>query len=69
MTQIPLAQSPMTRRTVEGASSWIETLARVGYASRGVIYITIGAASWYSARSSSIRTIAFRLSASSSASE
>ena len=43
MTQIPLAQSATARRAIDGAASWIETLARVGYASRGVIYITIGA--------------------------
>ena len=42
MTQIPLAQNPTARRAVDGASSWIEMMARVGYASRGVIYITIG---------------------------
>jgi hypothetical protein len=28
---------------VGGAASWIETLARVGYASRGVLYIIVGA--------------------------
>ena len=42
MTQIPLAQNPTARRAIEGAAPWIEMLARVGYASRGVIYITIG---------------------------
>ena len=40
--QIPLEHNRTTRRALDGAVSWIETLARVGYASRGVIYITIG---------------------------
>lgn len=31
------------RATMNGAKGWIETLARVGYASRGVLYIIIGA--------------------------
>lgn len=41
--QVPLARSPMAQRSVDSASAWIEMLARVGYASRGVIYVTIGA--------------------------
>lgn len=31
------------RAATQGAAGWIETLARVGYASRGVLYIIIGA--------------------------
>jgi hypothetical protein len=32
-----------TRSATDGVAGWIETLARVGYASRGVLYIIIGA--------------------------
>jgi hypothetical protein len=41
---------------MDGAASWIETLARVGYASRGAIYITIGALAIAVARGSGGRT-------------
>lgn len=42
MAEIRLERGSASPGTVNGASSWIETLARVGYASRGVLYIIIG---------------------------
>lgn len=42
MAEIRLEHGSARPGTVNGAASWIETLARVGYASRGVLYIIIG---------------------------
>ena len=56
MTPLPFAESAGARRAIDGAASWIEALARVGYASRGVIYITIGALAIAVARGSGGRT-------------
>lgn len=43
MANIRLDHHSAARGAADGASSWIEMLARVGYASRGVLYIIIGA--------------------------
>jgi cadmium resistance protein CadD (predicted permease) len=43
MAEVRLEHGSTTGSAADGVASWIETLARVGYASRGVLYIIIGA--------------------------